>query len=84
MLPSIIVARSGCYAARILDSVGSRVRAIRQARKFTQRELADLAGVYHTTISELERSVTVPSIKTLEKIATALGISVAELLQART
>jgi len=43
--------------------------------------LADLAGLYHTTISELERGVTIPSVQTLKVIATALGVELHELLQ---
>jgi transcriptional regulator with XRE-family HTH domain len=70
---------------QVLDSlsvtaVGKRVRALREARNLTQRTLADLAGLYHTTISELELGKTVPSIQTLDRIAKALGVDTGDLL----
>ena len=57
-----------------------RVRTLRLQRGLTQRQLADLADLYHTTISELERGVTRPDIDTLKRIAAALHVPIGELL----
>lgn len=68
-----------------MQSVGARVRELRRARGLTQRVLADRAGLYHTTISELERGVTVPGIDTLDKIATVLKVHLSDIVSdART
>jgi transcriptional regulator with XRE-family HTH domain len=61
-------------------TAGVRVRELRRARGLTQQVLADRAGLYHTTISELERGVTIPSIATLDKIAKVLKVDVSALL----
>lgn len=63
-----------------MSRVGGRVRKLRVERHLTQRELGDLAGLFHTTISELERGVTEPTIDTLNRIATALNVAVTLLL----
>lgn len=60
--------------------VGKRVRQFRKAKGLTQQQLGQLAGLYHTTISELERGDTEPHIATLQRIASALNISVTQLL----
>jgi transcriptional regulator with XRE-family HTH domain len=67
-----------------LDGVGSRVRALRKTRRLTLRELADHAGLYHTTISELERGVTDPSLDTLQRIADALQVSISVFVDPKT
>ncbi len=80
-MPAGIASGEGtCYTPAQVLSVGERVRAFRKAKKFTQKMLADRAGLYHTTISELERSVTKPSLDTIQKIADALDIEVHALI----
>ena len=48
-------------------------RATRKERDFTQEQLAESVQVSTETISRLERGVSVPSLKTLEKISRALN-----------
>lgn len=64
-----------CGAVTNVSAVGKRVRALRVARGMTQKQLADLAGLYHTTISELELGKTLPGIDTLGKIAAVFGVT---------
>lgn len=39
----------------ILERLGSRFRALRKARRLTQQEAAERAGLARSTVSELER-----------------------------
>ncbi len=65
------------------SAVGRRVRELRLARdpKMSMRELASLAGISSTRVNDLEHghqpNVTV---ETLRKLASALGVPVAWLL----
>lgn len=55
--------------------IGARVAKIRKEREFTQEKLAELVNVATETISRLERGVSIPSLKTLEKISLTLHVS---------
>ena len=46
----------------------------RRAANLSQEELADLAGVHRTYISQMERALKMPTLATLFKICTALNI----------
>ena len=59
--------------------LGPRIRALRQARRLTLREVADRAGVTESFLSQVERDVTSPSIATVQRIAGALDLSIAQL-----
>lgn len=58
----------------------ARIRSVRTERGFSQEHLADLAGLHRTYISSVERSERNISIDNMEKIARALGTSLAALL----
>lgn len=62
--------------------IGSRIRALRQARGLTLVQLAATADLSHPFLSQLERGRARPSMTSLEKIARALGTSQLELLAA--
>lgn len=52
------------------------MQAILRARVqagLTQKQLADMTGISQADISRLERGTANPSIKTLQRVATALG-----------
>ena len=59
--------------------LGPRIRALRQARHLTLRELAERAGVTESFLSQVEREVTSPSIASVQKIARGLDLAIAEL-----
>jgi DNA-binding XRE family transcriptional regulator len=61
-----------------MDYVGKRIRERRESAGLTQEELAARSGLPQSHISRLENSKHSPSRSTLEKIASALKISVAE------
>jgi transcriptional regulator with XRE-family HTH domain len=59
--------------------LGSRIRALRQARRLTLRALASRAGVTESFLSQVERDVTNPSIASVQRIARGLDLSVGQL-----
>ena len=61
--------------------VGERIRAWRKKRNMIQKELATAVGMDVTQLWSIEKDRNSPSVRTLERIATALCISVPELLE---
>ena len=59
--------------------LGPRIRSLRQARQVTLRELAERAGVTESFLSQVEREVTSPSIASVQRIARALDLGIADL-----
>lgn len=59
--------------------LGTRIRSLRQARHLTLRDVAEHAGVTESFLSQVERDVTSPSIATVQRIARALDLSIAQL-----
>ena len=53
---------------------------LRKANNLSQEELSRLAGVSQGYISAMERGVRQPTLPIIKKLATALGISLAEFL----
>jgi transcriptional regulator with XRE-family HTH domain len=62
------------------DSVGAKIRALRESHGLSQLELANLVGVRSEAISLAERGKTVPHARTLEGIARVLGVKLEEIL----
>ena len=60
--------------------LGSRLRGQRLARGLTLERFADLSEVSRSMVSEVERGVKTPSVLVLDRLATALGTSIARLL----
>ena len=59
--------------------LGPRIRSLRQARRLTLRDVSQRAGVTESFLSQVERDVTSPSIATVQRIARALDLSIAQL-----
>lgn len=57
------------------------LRRLRAAKGISQEALADLAGLHRTYVGSMERSERNVSIDNLERLAGALGVRVAELLE---
>ena len=68
-------------AAKLQRQLGNTVRAERQVRKLTQQELAFEAGLSLTYVGEIERGQRMVSIDTLLRVARALDLTAAELLE---
>jgi len=58
---------------------GHKVRELREARGLSQEELAFKVGVHRTYLGGIERGERNPSLKNIDLIANALGISLVEL-----
>jgi transcriptional regulator with XRE-family HTH domain len=59
--------------------LGGRIRSLRQARRLTLRDVSARAGVTESFLSQVERDVTSPLIATVQRIAHALDLSIAQL-----
>jgi transcriptional regulator with XRE-family HTH domain len=60
--------------SNIEKKIGAKITEIRKSKQLTQNDLAILVGVSLETISRMERGVSFPSLKTIEKISSALGV----------
>lgn len=60
---------------------GRRVRALREARGLSLRDLAGLSGVSTPMLSQVERGETSPTLAVAAKIAAGLGLSLSQLLR---
>lgn len=60
--------------------VGARIRYLRQQRELSQEKLALNAGINPAFLGHLERGLKSPTIDTLAKIASALGVTLSELV----
>ena len=58
----------------------ANMRRIRKARELTQEKVAEAANLHPNYISSVERGERNISICNIERIATALGVTMAELL----
>ena len=62
------------------ELIGKRIQEIRIRRGMTQEQLADRIHISKSSISEWEACKRVPQMKTLRKIAEALGVDVWEII----
>lgn len=59
-----------------VSPVGSALRRLRRQRRITLRALSDLAGVSIGMLSQVERGVAAPSVRSLVRVADALEVPV--------
>lgn len=59
--------------------LAARIRQLRQARRWSQQDLATLSGLHRTAISLIERARCNVSLDTVECLADAFDISVTSL-----
>lgn len=65
----------------IAKSVGQRIRNYRTHRGLSQEKLAELSGCHPTYIGQLERGEKNATIESIERIASALDISLSKLFE---
>ncbi len=63
------------------ETVGQRLRRRRLAKRMTLREVATQTGLAEGFISQLERGVHSGSVRTLQKLCAALGLTVGDLFE---
>lgn len=59
--------------------LGKRIYRFRKDRRLTQAALAEKAGISNEFMSAIERGARLPSVSTLEDIATALRVRMKDL-----
>ena len=57
------------------------LRVIRKQKGLTQEQLSAVSGINRVSIAKYETGASVPSLKTAERLADALGVSVDELIR---
>ena len=64
-----------------LLQISQNIRNIRQSQKMTVEQLAAKSGFSKGFISQVENFRVTPSLKALDKIASALGLDLSDLFQ---
>lgn len=59
--------------------LGLKLQELRKAKGWSQEEFADRANLHRTYVSAVERGVRNPTITVIEKLATALGVTIGTL-----
>ena len=65
----------------IVRNFGAAVRELREARTWSQEQLAEHAGLNRSYVGEIERGGAIASIVTVDKLAHALGVPISSLLR---
>ena len=65
-------------------SMGETISTLRKEKGMTQKELADMLGITDKAVSKWERNVAYPDTATISALAEILGISVEQLMNAKT
>ncbi len=64
----------------VLVQFGKHLREIRHRRGISQEKLAELAGLHRTYVSGIERGKRNISLANIERLATALGVPMSDLM----
>ena len=65
-------------------SMGEIISTLRREKGMTQKELADLLNITDKAVSKWERDIACPDTMTIPKLAEILGVSVEELINAKS
>lgn len=65
-------------------SMGELISVLRKEKGMTQKELADMLNITDKAVSKWERDISCPDTMTIPKLAEILGISVEELMNAKS
>lgn len=57
-------------------AIGNTLQSRRRARKISQEQLADIAGISPRTLRDIEKGVANPELETLMKICNVLGMEI--------
>ena len=59
-----------------LEAIGKAIQSRRKLLKVVQGDLAEIAGISPRTLRDIERGTANPSLETLLKIVTVLGMEI--------
>lgn len=65
-------------------SMGEIISTLRKEKGMTQKDVADQLGITDKAVSKWERDVAFPDTATIPKLAKLLGVSVEDLMQAKS
>ena len=65
-------------------SMGEIISTIRKEKGMTQKELADMLNITDKAVSKWERDIACPDTQTIPKLVEILGVSVEELMNAKS
>jgi transcriptional regulator with XRE-family HTH domain len=65
----------------ILETLGGRMRKLREKQGISQEDFAETCGLHRTAVGLLERGKSIPRLDTLLIVSQALGVTVSKLLQ---
>ena len=65
-------------------SMGDIICALRKEKGMTQKDLADMLNITDKAVSKWERNIAFPDTATIPKIAEIFGVSVEELINAKS
>lgn len=65
-------------------SMGEIISALRKEKGLTQKEVADRLNITDKAVSKWERDLACPDTQTIPKLAEILGVSLEELLNAKS
>jgi transcriptional regulator with XRE-family HTH domain len=74
--------RPEVHVPKLAEQFGKEVKLRRKARKMTQAELGEAAGLSEVWLRRIERGTGSPSFDAIEALANALGCAVADLFSA--
>lgn len=60
-------------------AIGGQIKHLRKLKGLSQDQLAEAAGIDAKSLSRIERAVFLPSLDTVQRVADALGLSIAEM-----
>jgi transcriptional regulator with XRE-family HTH domain len=81
LTPQLVTAQSAASSAEAGLQVAGQVREIRRARHLSQRQLASRMQVPRTYISKIENGKAIPTLGSLERLASALDVDVSQLVR---
>jgi transcriptional regulator with XRE-family HTH domain len=67
------------YKRSIQQRLGKNIQRVRKVRGMSQETLAEVVNISRTHMGHIEQGRRVPSIKLLDKIASALKVPLSEL-----
>jgi transcriptional regulator with XRE-family HTH domain len=79
--PQLVVSEPELAEEREGINVAHAVREIRRGRRLSQRQLAGRMLVPRTYISKIENGKAIPTLSSLQRLATALEVDICELLR---
>ncbi|HIW75959.1 MULTISPECIES: helix-turn-helix domain-containing protein [Gordonibacter] len=63
------------------QQLGMRIKDLREARDWSQRECADFLGVHHVYLADVELGKRNLTLANIEKIAAGFGVTLEELFK---